>query len=54
MLKFVNASVHHEMLSPLKSNVMLSKKLLEFQAFKTSNLEIARIKRMIQTIFVSS
>ena len=45
----INATVHHEMLSPLKSNIMLSKRLLEEEMIKQQ-----RANNMIKTISVSS
>ena len=49
MLEMLNATVHHEMLSPLKSNVILSKRLL-----KETTLGNQKVKDMIKTLYVSS
>ena len=49
MLKLLNATVHHEMLSPLKSNVILSKQLLRETTF-----EKEKVRDMIKTLSVSS
>ena len=49
MLEMLNATVHHEMLSPLKSNVLLSKRLL-----KETTLDNQKVKEMIKTLSVSS
>ena len=49
MLKMLNATIHHEMLSPLKSNVILSKRLLD-----ETDLNQQRVKQMIRTLSVSS
>ena len=49
MLEILNATVHHEMLSPLKSNVILSKRLL-----KETTLGNQKVKDMIKTLYVSS
>ena len=39
MLQMLNATVHHEMLSPLKSNVILANRLLRDPMFSGDNLE---------------
>ena len=49
MLKLHNATVHHEMLSPLKSNVILSKRLLTQTKFTNEN-----VRDMVKTLCVSS
>ena len=49
MLKMLNAYVHHEMLAPLKSNVIISRRLIE-----DSSLNALRAKGMLQTLLVSS
>ena len=49
MLKLLNATVHHEMLSPLKSNVILSKRLLTQTKFANEN-----VRDMVKTLCVSS
>lgn len=49
MLKLLNATVHHEMLSPLKSNVILSKRLLTQAKFANEN-----VRDMVKTLSVSS
>ena len=47
MIKFLNASVHHEMLGPLQSNVILTKRVLDSKIFKSATSDAARIKSMI-------
>ena len=49
MLQFLNATVHHEMLSPLKSNVILTKRLLNDTMFENK-----KVKDMIKILSVSS
>ena len=49
MLQMLYATVHHEMLSPLKSNIMLSKRLLE-----DGMINQQRAYDMIKTISISS
>ena len=45
----LNVYVHHEMLAPLKSNVIISRRLIE-----DSSLNALRAKGMLQTLLVSS
>ena len=40
MLKMLNATVHHEMLSPLKTNVILANRLLQDPMFSGDDREI--------------
>ena len=47
LLKTLNASVHHEMIGPLKTSVDICKRLVE----KLPNKEE---KRMVQTVLLSS
>ena len=49
MLQMLNATVHHEMLSPLKSNVILTKRLV-----KEFIIEDKRVKKLIKTLEISS
>ena len=49
MLQMLNATVHHEMLSPLKSNVILTKRLV-----KEFKFEDKRLKKLIKTLEISS
>ena len=49
MLKMLNAAIHHEMLSPLKSNVILSKRLLD-----ETDLNLKKVRQIIKTLSVSS
>ena len=50
MLKMLNTSVHHEMLSPLRVNVLLAEQILNnLKSKKDSTL-----REMSQTIYVSS
>ena len=54
MLQMLNATVHHEMLSPLKSNVILANRLLQDPMFLDDTLVNLKAKNYIQTIFTSS
>ena len=47
MLKTINASVHHEMLAPLKANIDISTRL--FRSLKSQEL-----KTLAQTLSISS
>ena len=49
MLQFLNVTVHHEMLSPLKSNVILTKRLLNDTMFENK-----KVKDIIKILSVSS
>jgi len=49
MLQMLNTTVHHEMLSPLKSNVILTKRLV-----KEFKFEDNRLKKLIETLEISS
>ena len=48
LLKTLNASVHHEMITPLKANVEISERLV--RCLENS----PELKKMAQTIFLSS
>ena len=47
MLKTLNASVHHEMLAPLKANIDISRRLFR-------ELKSKKLKSMAQTLSISS
>ena len=49
MLQLLNATVHHEMLSPLKSNVILTQRLS-----KEFRFEDEKYKKLIKTLEISS
>ena len=50
----LNAMVHHEMLSPLKTNVLLAERLLVDPIFLENTESGQRAKKYLETIFVAS
>ena len=50
MLAFMNTQVHHEMLTPLKSNVVLLEQLVQ----KMVGKKFVKYREIVQTIYVSS